>query len=158
MAAHRYAEFIKAWADGEEIEVATMSGWQPIGKSPSWSEGNEYRVKSRHEYPISQLSDDDLRAAVTSVPPIANIVVAWRAVANKALRRAIDNGQVVAHKEHEAKVKEAVDHGVDIIRRMARDMATSQRGPDGWPLSEREIQAIEQGILERHMGCKGVQP
>ena len=43
---HPHAEFIKAWADGAEIQARTSSSseWQDVG-NPYWSEHYEYRIK-----------------------------------------------------------------------------------------------------------------
>lgn len=42
---HKHAEFIKAWADGQEVQVLTNSGWVDVAKSPSWLYYNQYRIK-----------------------------------------------------------------------------------------------------------------
>lgn len=42
---HKHCQFIKAWAEGIEIEVRTNSGWSHIGEHPAWAEMNEYRIK-----------------------------------------------------------------------------------------------------------------
>ena len=43
---HKHAEFIKAWADGAEIEFRQEEchAWKKVD-SPSWSLYNQYRVK-----------------------------------------------------------------------------------------------------------------
>jgi hypothetical protein len=109
MAAHKHAEFIKAWADGAVVEVATVNGWQSIGKSPSWNETNYYRIKPaelKRMYPVTSMNADALRAAFNE--HMENIVPArLEDVANAALRHACDNGQVVTQKEFQAVVDEA---------------------------------------------------
>jgi len=44
---HKHAEFIKAWADGAEIQIKTLAGrWVTIGHvAPSWEVKHEYRIK-----------------------------------------------------------------------------------------------------------------
>lgn len=44
---HKHAEFIKLWADGEEIECKKQyCGWHEI-KNPAWDINTEYRVKPK---------------------------------------------------------------------------------------------------------------
>jgi len=45
---HKHSEVIKAWADGETIQVrvSNHSEWLPICE-PSWNEDYEYRVKPK---------------------------------------------------------------------------------------------------------------
>ena len=45
-APHKHAEFIKAWADGAEIEFCNgiVTDWETV-ETPSWSLSNSYRVK-----------------------------------------------------------------------------------------------------------------
>ena len=42
-----HAEVIKAWADGEEIEVFVGDTWQPT-VNPMWINSNSYRVKPKN--------------------------------------------------------------------------------------------------------------
>lgn len=42
---HKHAEIIKAWADGQDIQVKLNSGWADISMYPSWHSSFEYRVK-----------------------------------------------------------------------------------------------------------------
>ena len=45
---HKHAEVIKAWADGEEIEMFTCDKtWTPIS-APSWLPSWQYRVKPKN--------------------------------------------------------------------------------------------------------------
>lgn len=45
---HKHAELIKAWADGAEIEVFSLSTneWVDAGNSPNWFTGANYRNKA----------------------------------------------------------------------------------------------------------------
>ena len=46
MKPHKYAELIKAWADGAEIEVLdNYMEWKDIGAYTSWHEQSVYRIK-----------------------------------------------------------------------------------------------------------------
>lgn len=42
---HKHAEFIKAWSDGQEVQVMTNSGWADVSRLPSWIDSNQYRIK-----------------------------------------------------------------------------------------------------------------
>jgi hypothetical protein len=43
---HKHAEFIKAWADGAEIErKCDLTGYWFLLKNPAWCEDFEYRIK-----------------------------------------------------------------------------------------------------------------
>jgi hypothetical protein len=44
MAAHKWAEVIKAWADGAEVEMRVNRNWQDI-EHPSWDVSIDYRIK-----------------------------------------------------------------------------------------------------------------
>ena len=52
---HKYAEIIKAWADGAEIQWRDPkyadSGWDDI-KEPSWVTCYEYRIKPEEKKPV----------------------------------------------------------------------------------------------------------
>jgi hypothetical protein len=54
MKPHKHAELIKAWADGAEIEVFSLSTneWVDAGNSPNWFTGANYRIKPepKHDY------------------------------------------------------------------------------------------------------------
>lgn len=41
---HKHAEFIKAWADGAEIQFWDGS-WYDVGTNPSWCVDRKYRIK-----------------------------------------------------------------------------------------------------------------
>lgn len=55
---HKYAEVIKAWADGAEIEMReenSSGSWIPNDR-PHWEPRIEYRVKPEPVYPESSLT------------------------------------------------------------------------------------------------------
>lgn len=59
---HKHAKVIKAYADGEEIQVKEQDGgWATLGLTPMFHHDLEYRVKPR-EFPKSGMSDADLGA------------------------------------------------------------------------------------------------
>lgn len=41
---HKHAEVIKAWADGNTVQVLVDNEWGDV-VSPSWSYDNQYRIK-----------------------------------------------------------------------------------------------------------------
>lgn len=89
---HKHAEMIKAWAEGHDIEVKLGNGWLRLtGDSPHWDR-LEYRIKPEKVYPVTLMGSSDLELAYRST--IGDIEV-LRAVANAAIRHAIDSGQVV---------------------------------------------------------------
>lgn len=91
---HKHAEVIKAWADGAPIQTKSATGeWIDFDNpSPSWAAA-EYRVKPDlpvKVYPETQMSALELYQAWQGCELGSEI----RAVANAALRHAIDTGQV----------------------------------------------------------------
>lgn len=46
---HKHAAVIKAWADGEEIQVKSLGYWENMGDNPypKW-DGYQYRVKPKN--------------------------------------------------------------------------------------------------------------
>ena len=46
MKPHKHAEFIKAWAEGKEVQWKTPSGgWLDVGEYPGWMNNQTYRIK-----------------------------------------------------------------------------------------------------------------
>lgn len=43
MKKHKHSELIKAWADGEEIQIFDFGKWMDC--TPEWSETSRYRIK-----------------------------------------------------------------------------------------------------------------
>lgn len=107
MVARKHAEFIKAWADGSQIQTMTAFGWRDIGDSPSWLDRNEYRIKpaepARPPYPKTLMSSNHLAEIA------APFERQWQfeEVANAALRHACDNGQIVTREEFDKVSDEA---------------------------------------------------
>lgn len=54
---HKHAEVIKAWADGEEIEVFVDYKWHPT-VNPMWIDSNSYRVKPKNIVVTRHISYD----------------------------------------------------------------------------------------------------
>jgi hypothetical protein len=68
MKPHKHAEFIKAWADGAEIQFLQISDgcWIDL-KSPTWSEYNEYRIKpNKRKYRVAEMSSRYVAPAFTT--------------------------------------------------------------------------------------------
>lgn len=107
---HKHAELIKAWADGAAIEVKCgVDNWEDIGGSPAWLDFNEYRIKPEPpKYPqtkISHVEFHEIWKAQTG-DVIWSSAVSF-AIANAAIARAIEDGDVVPAAMLE-KVAEAV--------------------------------------------------
>lgn len=68
---HKYAELIKAWADGAEIEVLGADGeWHFVDK-PQW-DARKYRIKGEEAEPIQRFLwayrlDSDGKFVISSV-------------------------------------------------------------------------------------------
>lgn len=134
MAAHKHAEVIKAWADGVEIECMTASGWQPVGRSPSWSDGNFYRIKpAEPERAVvkTEMTADQLFEYFVGAPGGDN-AKACIVVANKAIQHALDRGQIVTREEFDR----AVEAGNDRAVRVAKAVYLAMRESETIRLSE----------------------
>lgn len=59
---HRWAEVIKAWADGVDIQYLDASaGWLTLGFDDiNWSADVEFRVKPEKVFPETSLTDEQL--------------------------------------------------------------------------------------------------
>lgn len=115
MSKHKHAEVIKQWADGAEIEVRMPGSSWRYSDSPLWCQQNEYRVKPSKVYPVTQMMDIELQAAVDI--PGQSVLGRAKNIANAALRHACDTGQVVP-------IGEIVVMGRE--SRAARDMAIAE--------------------------------
>lgn len=97
---HKHAEFIKAYADGATIQfrISPSDNWEDAqaddDTAPAFSKNYEYRIKPEPpKYPETSLTADDMAEISRNTPGI------WResyiAIANAAIARAIEDGQVV---------------------------------------------------------------
>jgi hypothetical protein len=96
-------DIIIAWANGEQIQYRKDAGmaWTDCA-DPAFVADYEYRVKPAREYPQSDMSNGQLHAAF--MEGTGHACPSWnsagcRAVANAALKDAIDQGQVVTREE-----------------------------------------------------------
>jgi hypothetical protein len=103
-APHKHAEVIHAWADGAQIQ------WRNYAKGedewsdhpnylppPAWLGTCQYRVKPEPPakvYPVTQMALEQIMDVVRTTP--GQYGEAYIAIANAALRHAIDAGQVIA--------------------------------------------------------------
>lgn len=98
----------KAWLDGEDIQVEVFEGKWRDDAIPEWSDFSNYRIKPAEPeriYPMTSMLYEDLR---TTYNLEGNGLFS---VANAAIRRAIDDGQVVIASdrgERDTKIAEAV--------------------------------------------------
>lgn len=147
---HIHAKAIKAWADGAVIESRLLRAaspefreWKEVDK-PDWLHSWEYRVKPEPPikvYPVTQMTYGEL-SRVWSVSPPG--IASMSAIANAALRHAIDAGQVITALDHNNALA-TLDVSLTAARD-ARDMAiaraldgvyctlvpTKQRNSDGY--------------------------
>lgn len=92
---HKHAEAIKAWADGAQIECMDRGAWVEC-PGPTWKEYAEYRVKPEPPakvYPVTQMTLEQIMDVVRETP--GQYRESYIAIANAAIRHAIDAGQVV---------------------------------------------------------------
>lgn len=62
---HKHAEFIKAWADGAEIErKCDLTGYWFLLKNPAWCEDFEYRIKPQPVIKKMYMHYDGIEEAV----------------------------------------------------------------------------------------------
>lgn len=91
--AQKHAELIKQWADGAEIErFCTVQDIWHDEPSPSWNPQAKYRIKPKPEYPITLMTKYEL---VNERDSVDTMVEGMFAIANAAIRHAIDSGQVI---------------------------------------------------------------
>lgn len=98
MKPHKHAELIKAWADGAIIEWLNGKEW--VVATPQWRENEQYRIKPVPEkiYPLSQMTQMEINTVFAG--HLEQLVSfsegeAGRRIANAAIKRAIDDGQVL---------------------------------------------------------------
>lgn len=124
MKPHKHAEVIKAWADGASIECFDKDDgdWAGLATPFFWSEYYEYRIKpaepekAAKEYPVTNYKGFELY----DIYLLANEKYYkddLLSVANAAIRRAIDDGQVVIASE--------LEHKNDWHNRYERDMSVA---------------------------------
>jgi hypothetical protein len=116
MAAHKHAAVIKAWADGEPIQYCTVMGEWVNCPEPAWADDYEYRVKPAEPekvYPQTTLNGNELERIYQQKNMGRS--GGFMAIANAAIRRACDSGQVVLREEFDRAVGD----------RAARDMAVA---------------------------------
>lgn len=105
MAAHKHAEFIKAWADGKTLQLFANGEWHDVSADPPTFNRNwEYRIKPaepEREYPVTQMSAKEAYMAFSKIEETVsshwgdNVLSAI----NAGLRHACDNGQIVTRAE-----------------------------------------------------------
>jgi|SRR6185369_15868998 hypothetical protein len=94
---HKHAELIHKWADGFEIEFKDEADgkWKRPPGVPQWNEATEYRIKPEPQYPKTNISDQQIMAIWNSFPALANMAGVILVMMNKAIARAIEDGQVI---------------------------------------------------------------
>lgn len=99
---HKFSDLIKALADGATIEARTPNRpvWETLGavgelSTPAWMEGCEYRIKPEPKYPETRFTGKQLDEIYMRTDPEGDLNMDFIAVANAAIRRAIQDGDVV---------------------------------------------------------------
>lgn len=149
---HVHAEVIKAYADGAQIEFrhAPNREWEGVAQ-PYFDVSTEYRVKPEPPaYPVTRLNHSELAdiyfgAFDFRTKQIESIGAV--AIANAALRHAIDAKQIITmadHHEEMAKHDEARDMAIaEAVRDACR---ISARAADAWrtdaTISDIDLAAI----------------
>lgn len=90
---HKWANEIKAWADGATVQVYCCSRWQlwtdvHDGLCPDWGNDNYcFRIKPEPQYPVTSYSEEDLISVFSrySVEGKGNLT----SIANAAIKRYI---------------------------------------------------------------------
>lgn len=142
---HKHAEVLKAWAEGEDIYMRGPGDqkWERVvnvGDSmPTWEYGLEYCVKPEPAAPVYPETLATNREIYDAVPPAGGTPFScivdpkgWRNIRdlmNYAIRRAIDDGQVVpaAKTTH---VMLFFGHTIQQWRQRAIDAETKLAGAD----------------------------
>lgn len=108
MKPHKHAEFIKAWADGAEIEYKDDGeNWSKC-KKPCWHLDVDYRIKpAAPKWPETTMSDEILVSSYFGGGPVPHDqeYAAWRRVANAALRHSIETGQLVTKQAYDREIE-----------------------------------------------------
>lgn len=92
---HKHAEVIKAWADGAQVEYQNNDNVWCDCPEPLFSESSVYRVKPpapEKVYVTTQMSGDDMYTIYMDTSGGPDGQQDFIAVANAALRHAVDNG------------------------------------------------------------------
>lgn len=93
---HKHAEVIKAWADGKLVQVRHDGvDWIDCNKEGIYfSESSEFRIKPEPKYPETRMTVKELDDIYESNHGI-NWPERFTNIANAAIRRAIQDGDVV---------------------------------------------------------------
>lgn len=114
---HKHVEVIKAWADDPNLVIEWRcqggSKWYSCDAMPAWDMANEYRVKPEKVYPESRMTHDEIWDEIRKKVPcqfsigVTNMGAPYgpndveRAIANAALRHAIDANQIISMADHQ---------------------------------------------------------
>jgi len=95
---HKWAEVIKAAADGKDVQRRHQGGWETqageyaLANWP-WMNSQDHRIKPEPVYPVTRMSGDELYLMYLhdKNKGSESVVV----VVNAAIRRAIEDGDVI---------------------------------------------------------------
>lgn len=92
---HKHAEVIKAYADGEAIQICVDGVWMDFQEGHPISTQCEYRIKpTAPKWPKTTMDDPTLVSNYSKAFGMAE-VDRLRVIANAALAHALETGQVV---------------------------------------------------------------
>jgi hypothetical protein len=99
---HKWAKEIKAWADGATIQYADkeVDVWADV-IDPPWYRGGIFRIKPEIEYPQTMMSDMEIFECLGNA--VHFYQHAFRNLINIAIRRAIEDGDVIINPERKPK-------------------------------------------------------
>lgn len=149
MAAHKHAEFIKAWAYGKDIEMFHngLGRWIDVGKArtPEFFVDTEYRIKPAEPERAaitSKMCDRDLCEAAQNAKHPA---IGYRAVADAAIQHALDAGQIVTREEFDRAVGDRKKRDLEIAKaaiKICRDQVIGYYSDNGMETAQENHRRI----------------
>lgn len=88
---HIHAEFIKAWADGEQVQFYSCDNWVNVDR-PCWDKRTQYRIKPETVYPETTLAPEELFEFWTETDLSVQDTMVF--VANSAIKHFIKSGDM----------------------------------------------------------------
>jgi hypothetical protein len=155
MKPHKHAGILRAIADGKEIQVrvtgpnALWHDWKEGGRcNPLEDQGCIYRIKPEpSKYPQTKMTRQEIKRAFHAAD--GETEKGWRGIANAAIARAIEDGQVYESSQPssanplgmvpKAMLEKIVDR---FAEKVANDFADRYPGPNGYQLMPSEWESI----------------
>lgn len=142
---HKHAEVIHAYADGAAIQMLTANGAWITPAFPDFDPEREYRIKPEPpKYPQTKMTDGQLKRAFHAAN--GETQKGWRGIANAAIARAIEDGDVVPEAMLEKVASFALEGGRESV--IYRD----EKKPNGIPYESVILGVNLQEIIEKAKG------